>query len=169
MSNLLTRRGFTKMGLATLAASLVPSVGLAQQRGLPARLAIGADPTRLALELYLRASAPRVLVGRAIHLEGELGSSERDAHVELHPDMPWNRLSRALPRRREAGPIVFPAGEERLYARFSSLRPEGVAGEATLSVRAVLDIDPATRPAAERAGLRELAGVRARTSFTLPA
>ncbi|MCZ7687591.1 MAG: hypothetical protein M5U28_56185 [Sandaracinaceae bacterium] len=61
---------------------------------------------------------------------------------------------------------------EQLYARFAALWPRELGdagGEATLSARAVLDVDLASRPRDERDALRALARVRATTSVTLPA
>lgn len=174
MSDLLTRRGFARLAIAAGAGLMLPSIAAAH-RGLAARLVPVSDPTRLAVDLYLRHEGTTgiVLVGRAIHLEAELSSSIGDHPMVLNPQVSARRIvSRAAPIRREAPPIVIAPAHEALYARFVAPWPSelGAAqGEATLSARAVLHVDLSTRSHIERDALRELGRVRATTSVVLPA
>ncbi len=174
MSDLLSRRGFAQLALAAGAGLMLPSTGAAD-RALAARLVPVPDRTRIVVELYLRHAGRTgvVLAGRAIHLEAELTSAHGDHPLVLRPEVWASRpMSRAAPVRREAPPIVLAPEREQLYARFATLWPRelgGAGGEATLSARAVLDVDIASRPPDERDALRALARVRATTSVTLPA
>lgn len=176
MNDPFSRRGFTKLAFLGAAGVWLPSQALAQHTPrLAARIVPITEGRTLTLELLLRNRERRgleLLLG-AIHLEGEIEKrGEQGRPIELRSQ----RVQRALRSRagfRLGHELPLPPAVEVAYDRFSAPWPEMFrgGGEARLTVRAVLDVRErdARRRAANRAGLRALANVRASANVMLPA